>query len=96
MPSLVLKVPFETQKQAIIARNSLSPDPVLKSNELNITFEVDEKTLVCKFAGISDRVIRVSISNVIDNLKTVVECFDEFDGKKSHTWELDENIKTNG
>ncbi|KAI3406448.1 PCC1 [Candida oxycetoniae] len=88
-------IPFETSRQANIARNSLSPDPVLKQSELNVDFDVENTSLICTFSGISDRVIRVSISNVIDNIKTIIECFDEFDGNKSCIWDQDE-INTNG
>ncbi|CAH2354619.1 EKC/KEOPS complex subunit Pcc1p [[Candida] railenensis] len=79
---LVLRIPFETNKQSEIACNSLNPDPILKSRELDVEFEIDKNTLVCKFSGTSDRVIRVAISNVIDNIKTIIECMDEFDEKK--------------
>lgn len=95
MPKLTLQIPFETLKQATIAQRTLDPDPVLKLNELSVLFSTKDNTLICKFSGISDRVIRVSISNVIDNLKTIIETMDEFDGKKDQFWEL-ENIKTNG
>lgn len=79
---LVLRIPFETEKQSLIACNTLNPDPILKSQELDVEFETDSTVLICKFSGVSDRVIRVAISNVIDNIKTIIECIDEFDGKK--------------
>ncbi|KAK6453583.1 transcription factor Pcc1-domain-containing protein [Scheffersomyces xylosifermentans] len=84
---LTLKVPFETARQALIASQTLSPDPILKGNELDVTYDAEDTTLLLKFSGISDRVIRVAISNVIDNLKTIVECIDEFDGKKDVLFE---------
>lgn len=77
------------------SQNSLKPDPVLKTSELKIDYEAEENILRCIFSGISDRVIRVSISNVLDNLKTVIECIDEFEGKKDSLWELDE-VQMNG
>lgn len=95
MPELTLNIPFQTAKQATIAKNSLKPDPVLKTSELKIDYEAEENILRCIFSGISDRVIRVSISNVLDNLKTVIECIDEFEGKKDSLWELDE-VQMNG
>lgn len=84
---LTLRIPFETKKQAEIACNTLNPDPILKSQELDVEFETDSSSLVCKFAGTSDRVIRVAISNVIDNIKTIIECMDEFDQKKDVLFE---------
>lgn len=95
MPELTLNIPFQTVHQASIAKNSLRPGPVLKTSELQIDFQVDENILRCKFSGISDRVIRVSISNVLDNLKTAIECIDEFEGKKDSLWELDD-VEMNG
>ncbi|GMG32755.1 unnamed protein product [Ambrosiozyma monospora] len=41
--------------------------------------EVEKNTvLVIEFNGFDDRVIRVAANNVIENLKTVVECFENF------------------
>ncbi|KAG7660994.1 PCC1 [[Candida] subhashii] len=93
--TLLLKVPFETQAQAIIARNALSPDPILKEDELKVQYSNNDNILECKFSGISDRVIRVAISNVIDNIKTIIECMDEFDGKKDHVFEIEEESFNN-
>lgn len=83
---VTINIPFETAKQASIACNSLSPDLILNSNELRATCRVENRDLVCEFSGVSDRVIRVAISSIIDNLKTVIECMDEFDGKEEITF----------
>lgn len=80
--SLTLNIPFQTEEQAGIACKALSPDPILKANELVVNYSTEDKSLVVAFSGASDRVIRVAISNVIDNLKTIIECLDEFDGKE--------------
>ncbi|KAK6463059.1 transcription factor Pcc1 [Scheffersomyces coipomensis] len=80
--SLQLEVPFETAKQAIIAASTLSPDPILKPNEVSVNYKSDENKLICQFQAVSDRVIRVAVSNVIENIKTIIECIDEFDGKE--------------
>ena len=80
--TLELNIPFETFNQAVIAKNTLSPDPILRSDELTIDYATDSNNLKVKFSGVSDRVIRVAISNMIDNIKTIIECMDEFDGKK--------------
>ncbi|KAI5960773.1 PCC1 [Candida pseudojiufengensis] len=95
MPELTLNIPFETSRQAEIAKNTLIPDPVLKSDELKIEYHTSVNNLLVTISGISDRVIRVSISNVLDNIKTIVECMDQFDGKEDSEWEIDEN-KMNG
>lgn len=79
---VTLNIPFETPQQAIIARNSIAVDPVLKKDEISVEHTVEDSLLICKFAGVSDRVIRVAISNTIDNIKTIIECIDEFDGQK--------------
>ncbi|CAK7895493.1 EKC/KEOPS complex subunit Pcc1p [[Candida] anglica] len=84
---ITLRIPFETEKQAIIARETLSPDPILKGTEMSVSYSADKSVLVCQFAGVSDRVIRVAVSNVIDNIKTIIECMDEFDGKKEFLFE---------
>lgn len=79
--SVSLTIPFETELQATIAKRSLEPDPILKANELTVLYEVAQENLLCNFTGINDRALRVAISSVIDNLKTVVECMDEFGSK---------------
>lgn len=56
----------------------MSPDPILKPTELNVNYSNIENNLIIKFNGVSDRVIRVAANNVMENLKTVVECFEEF------------------
>ncbi|KAA8896426.1 hypothetical protein DIURU_005798 [Diutina rugosa] len=86
---LELRVPFETARQAEIAYNSLIPDPVLKGNEININYSVDNNELVANFAGVSDKMIRVAISNTIDNIKVIIETMDAFDGKKDQTWSVE-------
>lgn len=81
-----ISIPFENEKQALIACNSLSPDLILRTTELNVSCRSSDRNLVCGFSGVSDRVIRVAISSVIDNLKTVIECIDEFEGKEDVTF----------
>ncbi|EEQ44900.1 conserved hypothetical protein [Candida albicans WO-1] len=93
--TLELNIPFETFNQAAIAKNTLSPDPILRSDELTIDYATDSNNLKAKFSGVSDRVIRVAISNMIDNIKTIIECMDEFDGKKDQLFEL-QDYKNNG
>lgn len=84
---LTLNIPFETTAQAYIAQRAISVDPVLKKNEITVEYSVEETQLVCAFSGASDRVIRVAISNAIDNIKTIIECMDEFDGAKNTLFE---------
>lgn len=80
--TLEINIPFETSSQAMIAKNTLSPDPILKNDELTVDYQVNGSNLLCTFHGVSDRVIRVAISNVLDNIKTIVECIEEFEGKQ--------------
>lgn len=86
---VTIQIPFETEKQASIARNSIAADPVLKKNEISVEFVAEGNVLQCKFAGVSDRVIRVAISNCIDNIKTVIETIEEFDGQKDTLFKKD-------
>ncbi|KAM9916959.1 hypothetical protein OXX59_009665 [Metschnikowia pulcherrima] len=79
---VTLRIPFENARQAQIARNAIAVDPVLKKDEISVDFTANNDTLVARFAGVSDRVIRVAVSNSIDNIKTIIETIDEFDGEK--------------
>lgn len=81
--AVTIDIPFVTPRQATIACNSISVDPVLKKDEISVEYEANENILKCTFAGVSDRVIRVAISNAIDNIKTIIECMDEFDGQEN-------------
>lgn len=83
---LEINIPFESSTQATVAKNTLSPDPILKKDELTVDYQVDGSSLICSFNGVSDRVIRVAISNVLDNIKTIVECFEEFEGKQDQVF----------
>ncbi|GEQ72641.1 hypothetical protein JCM33374_g6328 [Metschnikowia sp. JCM 33374] len=79
---VTINIPFETAKQAKIARDTISVDPVLKKDEISVDFSTEGAALIARFAGVSDRVIRVAVSNSIDNIKTIIETIDEFDGEK--------------
>ncbi|CDK25164.1 unnamed protein product [Kuraishia capsulata CBS 1993] len=80
--TLAFSVPFETARQAQIAQRALDPDPILKPSELSVEYSTEDTFLKIDFKGRSDRVIRVAANNVLENLKTVVECMDEFEGQK--------------
>ncbi|KAK8439782.1 EKC/KEOPS complex subunit [Candidozyma auris] len=87
---VTLDVPFETETQAEIAMKTMSVDPILKKNEITVDYSIQNNLLTCKFAGISDRVIRVAVSSAIDNIKTIIECMEEFDGKEKTIFTNDE------
>lgn len=71
-------IPFESERQSTIAANSLSPDPMLRPEELTVDYHTDGPQLHITFEGASDRIIRVAANNVMENLKTVIECFEDF------------------
>lgn len=75
-------MPFQTSKQAQIAKRSLEPDPILKPSDLRVEYSTDSSTLVLDFQAVSARILRVAVSSVLDSLKTVVETLDEFEGVK--------------
>ncbi|TID15836.1 hypothetical protein CANINC_004366 [Pichia inconspicua] len=77
--SLCLNIPFDTYKQASIAEKTLSPDPILKQGQSQIDYSINDTTLNINVQAIDDRVVRVTVNNLLENLKTVIECFEEFD-----------------
>lgn len=81
-----LAIPFENDRQALIAQRVISVDPVLKAHEISVSFSASSAVLSAVFAGVSDRVIRVAISSCIDNIKTIIETMDEFDGERDTIW----------
>lgn len=72
-------MPFETEKQATIAKRTLEQDPILKPDDLVVRYEVNTSSLDLHFEAISDRVLRVAVSSVLESLKTVIEVIDEFE-----------------
>lgn len=80
--TLDITIPLESPHQAEIVRNTLAPDPILKKDELTVDYSVQDSNVLCLFKGVSDRVIRVAISNVLDNVKTTVECIEAFENKQ--------------
>lgn len=84
---VTVKIPFENERQAGIAKNSISVDPVLKKDEISVDFSLSDNVLLCKFAGVSDRVIRVAICNCLDNVKTIIETIDVFEGQENVVFE---------
>ncbi|KAH3669350.1 hypothetical protein OGAPHI_001471 [Ogataea philodendri] len=75
----VLEIPFESAQQAKIAQDSLNPDSTLKPDQVQTSFSVSENVLQIVFDGVSERAIRVAANNTIENLKTVLECMEEFE-----------------
>ncbi len=57
----------------------MEPDPILKPEELEALFEVDNNVLKIILRSSSDRMIRIIANNFMDNIKTVIECLENFD-----------------
>jgi EKC/KEOPS complex subunit PCC1/LAGE3 len=72
-------VPFETDKQSLIAKATLEPDPILRPDDIKVRYLVENRNLIIKFEAVSDRVLRVAASSILESLKTVVETIDEFE-----------------
>ncbi|CAH2451147.1 EKC/KEOPS complex subunit [Komagataella phaffii CBS 7435] len=81
---LDLNIPLESLQHVEYVKNSLSPDPVLKPTEIQVDFYSskellsDDIALIIKFQGQSDRILRVAVNNMIENLKTCIECLEVF------------------
>lgn len=52
---------------------------MLKPEQLSVKFANEENVLKIILTGSSDRMIRIVANNFMDNLKTVVECMENFD-----------------
>ena len=81
-----LSIPFQNRQQALIAEQSLSPDPVLKPDQSRIEYSVsdgdangDSSLLRIDVHGMDDRIVRVTANNLLESLKTVIECLEEFE-----------------
>ncbi|AEY97973.1 FAFR289Wp [Eremothecium gossypii FDAG1] len=77
--TLHLHVPFESARLADIAARALAPDPLLRPEELSVSFASDGASLDIKLAAIDARVLRVATNSIFEALKTVVETADELD-----------------
>ncbi len=81
MPSIIIKIPFETRQKAQIAKEVLSVDPELKPNEVvrSITIDDEQQTsLVLEFNAINIRALRTSVNAILDHAALVSRTFDVF------------------
>ena len=77
--SLSINIPFLNNNHALIAQKSLSPDPMLKPDTVNVQYKIKNNSILnIVVNGIDDRVIRVTVNNLLENLKTIIECFETF------------------
>lgn len=76
-----IKIPFQSAEQSLIAKRTLEPDPILRPSDISVEYSTDNEVLIAKFEAVSDRVLRVAISSVLESLKTVIETMDEFEGR---------------
>lgn len=79
-----INIPFLNERQALVALRSLKPDLVLKSKEIDASCLIKDNVLCLSFSGTSNRVLRVTISTLVENLKTIIECIDEFGSKERY------------
>lgn len=77
-----VRIPFENDKQAHVARETLNPDPELRAQELRKTLTVEDSQLVARFEASTDRNLRVAVNSFMDNVNLVVECIDELSPEK--------------
>jgi EKC/KEOPS complex subunit PCC1/LAGE3 len=76
---LTLKVPFENEKTAEIAWNSLRVDPEPKRSGLVKELSVQGNVLQVHFKCQEARILRVSVNTFFDLLNLVVQTMDQFD-----------------
>lgn len=69
-----LNIPFQNRQQALIAEQSLSPDPVLKPDQSKIEYSVsddeangDSSLLRIDVRGMDDRIVRVTANNLLES-----------------------------
>ena len=75
---LGLEIPFETEKSAEIAYNSLRVDPEPKRSGLVKTLELKGATLVVHFKCQEARTLRVSVNTFFDLLSLVIQTQEQF------------------
>ncbi len=76
---LNLEVPFNSEKHAEIAWNSLRVDPEPKRSGMTKELSVDGNVLKVRFSCIEARTLRVSVNTFFDLLNLVVKTMDQFD-----------------
>lgn len=53
----------------------------MKPSDISVQYSTEGEIFIAKFEALSDRVLRVAVSSVLESLKTVIETIDEFEGK---------------
>ncbi|KAJ3395863.1 hypothetical protein HDU92_004709 [Lobulomyces angularis] len=77
--TLTLKIPFPTERLAVIANKVLAVDKELKPNESKRNQKVEDNNLIVIFEAISIRVLRVTSQSFLDFVILILGTIDEFD-----------------
>ena len=74
-----LEVPFDTERTAEIAYNSLRVDPEPKRSGSGKELTLNGKILLVQFNCEEARTLRVSVGSFLDLLTLVIDTMDQFD-----------------
>ena len=74
-----LEIPFDTERAAEIAYNSLRVDPEPKRSGSRKELTLSGKTLCAQFNCAEARTLRVSVGSFLDLLTLVIDTIDQFD-----------------
>ena len=76
--TVTLRVPFETERLATIAKNSLSADQVPNPSAIKRSIETDKKELLVTIEAKDITRLRISLNNIIEAIILVQQTIEKF------------------
>ncbi|KAF9073458.1 CTAG/Pcc1 family [Rhodocollybia butyracea] len=76
--SVTLKIPFASEKHALIAKQTIQVDPELQPHAVKRTIEVRGNFLVATFSTLTVRLARLASNSFLENVDLVVRTLEQF------------------
>ncbi|KIK63002.1 hypothetical protein GYMLUDRAFT_242081 [Collybiopsis luxurians FD-317 M1] len=76
--SVILKIPFASEKHALIAKQTIEVDPELQPHAVKRTIEAQDNVLVATFSTLTIRLARLAANAFLENVDLVVRTLEQF------------------
>ncbi|KAJ3933393.1 MAG: CTAG/Pcc1 family [Lentinula lateritia] len=76
--SVTLKIPFASEKHALIAKRTIEVDPELQPHAVKRIITVEENILIAAFSTLTIRLARLVANAFLENVDLVVRTLEQF------------------
>ncbi|KAJ3808692.1 CTAG/Pcc1 family [Lentinula aff. lateritia] len=76
--SVTLKIPFASEKHALIAKRTIEVDPELQPHAVKRVITVEENVLIAAFSTLTIRLARLVANAFLENVDLVVRTLEQF------------------